>query len=344
MAAVAVLDNFESLIWTDRYCGYGDFEIYTKAAQDTLETLQRDYFLWMRESDHVMIIEDIAIKFDVENGNVLIITGRSGESLLGRRIVWAQTVLSGNLQNGIQQLLTENVIVPTIPDRAMPNFIFEATDDPTITSLTVEAQFTRTNLYDTTVKLCGTNNLGFKVTLADDSEQLVCKLYSGVDRSYDQFTNPYVIFSPQFENIMNSSYSESRKTLRTVTLVAGEGEGAARKTTIIGGGSSFARRELYTDARDLSQTVDEITMTDEAYLAQLAQRGTEDLLEHVAEKAFEAQVEASRVFKYGEDFFLGDIVQIVSEYGIKARARITEIIRTQSTTGISMYPTFIMLE
>jgi len=343
LEVIAVLDTFESLIWTERYCGYGDFEIYTKASEELLNILREDYYLWLRDSKYVMVIEDLNIKFDVDIGNNIVITGRSAESILDRRIIWVQTVLSGSLQNGIQKLLDENFISPTLPDRVIPNFIFEASDDPIVTALTVDAQFTRTNLYDSTKKLCVANNLGFKVTLSDDNH-LVFKLYSGTDRSYDQILNTYVVFSQKFENIINSNYFESKKTLKTITVVAGEGEGADRKTTIVGGGTALSRRELYTDARDLSQTVDEVLIPEADYLAQLAQRGIEDLSEHVFEKSFDGQVDTTRMFEYGVDFFLGDIVQIVSEYGIASKAQITEIIRSQSTTGIEVYPTFIMIE
>ena len=38
------------------------------------------------------------------------------------------------------------------------------------------------------------------------------------------YTHLYVIFSPKFENVINTNYLESKKTLKTVTLVAGEGQ------------------------------------------------------------------------------------------------------------------------
>lgn len=338
-----VLDIFESLIWTDRYCGYGDFEIYTKASDDLLSLLRSDYFIWMKESEHLMIVDGRQIEFDAENGNYIIITGRSSESILERRIVWNQTVLSGSLQNGIQKLLNENAIAPVMPDRTIPNLVFEASDDPAITALTVEAQFTRTNLYETIKNLCSANNLGFKITLSE-ANQLVFKLYSGADRSYDQIVNSFVVFSPNFENLISSNYSESQKTLKTVTVVAGEGEGPTRKTTIVGGGTGLSRRELYTDARDLSQTVDDVLLPEADYIAQLSQRGVEKLSEHTFEKSFDGEVDTTRMFKYGEDFFLGDVVQIASEYGIKSKARVTEIIHSQSINGIEVYPTFAMLE
>lgn len=343
LEAVAAVDTFESLLWTDRYCEYGEFEIYTLATPELLSWLQQDYYLWLKESNHQMIIEGIQIKSDVELGNRLVVTGRSLESILDRRIIWGQTILTGNLQDGIEKLLNENIISPTVTERAISNFIFEASVDPLITVLTVDAQFTWTNLYDSIKALCVANNIGFQVTLEDD--QFVFKLYAGVDRSYDQFVNPYVIFSPQYENLINSNYTENKALLKTVDLVAGEGEGSDRITTVIGAAvSDLNRRELYTDARDLSQTVDGILMLEADYILQLTQRGAEDLADHIFTQNFDGQIDSKVMYKFGESFFIGDIVQIANEYGMEAKSRVTEIIYSQNISSVDVYPTFTMIE
>ena len=344
---LSVLDTFESLIWTERYSAYGDFEVYTSINDSVLEILKDDYYLWLKESDQTMIVEDRKIESDAENGNHFTVTGRSLESILERRIIWKQTILSGNFQNGIKKLLDENIINPSDASRKVERLIFEASTDPAITGLTVDAQFTGDNLYDAIKKLCDSKNIGFRIKLSDDNK-FVFKLYAGEDHSYDQFTNPYVIFSPKFENVINTNYLESKKTLKTVTLVAGEGEGADRKTTTVacssGAGTGLNRRELYTDARDVSSTVDNETLTDSEYKAQLSQRGLENLSENIATKSFEGKVETTRMYRYGEDFFLGDMVQIVNEYGIEGKARVTEFIRSQSKEGLDSYPTFVTVE
>ena len=196
----------------------------------------------------------IQITSDTEDGNHVTVTGRSLESILDRRIVWGQKLLSGNLQNGIKTLLNENVISPSDSNRKIPNFIFKESIDPAITKLKLEAQYTGDNLYDVIQKICEEQGIGFKITL-NDEKQFVFELYAGSDRSYDQTENPYVIFSPKFENIINSNYIESKASLKTVTLVGGEGEGAGRRYTTVGGGSGLNRRELFTDARDISSNV-----------------------------------------------------------------------------------------
>lgn len=347
LEAVALIDKFNSLIWTDRYSEYGDFEIYTTIDAEIIAAFKDDYYLWSLDSEHTMVIEEREIISDTENGNRLLVTGRSLESILLRRIVWKQTILSGNFQNAVRKLLDENIISPEDSNRKIENFVFLESSDPAITELTVEAQFTGDNLYDAIKALCDTHSIGFKIFLTDDGK-FQFSLYAGSDRTYDQLDNPYVVFSPGFENIINSNYLESKKTLKTVTLVAGEGEDADRKTVTVeiasGGGSGLNRREMYTDARYVQSKTSDGTLTEEEYNAQLTQKGNESLAENVYIKAFEGQVETTKMFVYGEDFFMGDIVQVANEYGIESKSRVVELIRSQNENGIQVYPAFTVIE
>lgn len=338
--AVSIVDVYESFIWTDRYYEYGDFELFTSMTDDILSYIRQDYYIQNRDSEHCMIIEKIRISADAEDGNHITVTGRSLESVLDRRIIWGQKTISGNLQNGVKTLLNECIISPADSSRRISNFTFEASDDPAITGLTIDAQYTGDNLYDVINKICSERSIGFKVTL-NDNKQFVFKLYAGADRSYDQTENPYVVFSPNFENIINSNYVESKSALKTVTLIGGEGEGAARKYTTVGGGIGLNRRELFTDARDISSDVgDGVTLSNAAYVAQMQQRGREKLAENTDVTSFEGQVETTIMFKYGEDFFNGDVIQIANEYGHETKARIVEIVMSENEEGTSVYPTF----
>ena len=341
--SITIIDSFKSIIWSDRYRKSGDFEMYLSMDEDLLRYIKQDNYLWVKESEHCMIIEDISITSDSEEGNHMMITGRSLESILERRIVWGQKVLKGKLQNAIEDLLTEAFINPSIADRKIDNFVFEKSTDPRILELEVDTQFTGDNLYYVIQGLCNTHRLGFKIVL-NEQNQFIFSLYFGSDRSYNQNTNPYVIFSPSFENIINSNYITTKSAFKNVTLVAGEGEGASRKTLVVGSGSGLSRRELFTDARDISSDVKGGTLSTAEYNAQLKARGDENLSEYAAKTAFEGEVEATRLFKYGEDFFIGDIIQIANEYGHEGRAYISELIISQSEEGYSVYPTFETVE
>lgn len=341
--AVDAIDTFESFIWTDRYAECGEFEIVTSCNLRELALYQQDYYIWSESSEHLMIIEDIEISSDVEDGSKLTITGRSLESILERRIIWGQTILTGNLQNGIKTLLNNNVINCSDADRRIPNFIFEDSDDPYITELTIDAQYANENLYDTIKDLCADAKIGFSVTI-NDSYQFVFKLYFGEDRSYDQEDNDYVIFSHRFENIINSNYMNSKKTLKNVCLVGGEGEGSDKKYATVGSGTGMERRELFVEASDISSKNGETEIPAATYTAQLQQRGKEELAANKLTRNFEGEVEPNMSFTYGVDYFVGDIVQVENEYGVSYRSRITEFVHSIDDTGYSTYPTFTSVE
>lgn len=352
---IEVLDEYESLIWTDRYCAYGDFELYTLASTHYLEILGLDYYLWSDQSEHLMIIEDREVQTDHENGTHIKVTGRSLESILDRRIVWEQTVLNGDIQGQIKRILDENIIRPVDSKRSIPNFIFKYNNDPVFEDINLYNQFTGTNLYDLVAGVCATYGFGFKITL-NELKQFVFELYSGVDRSFEQDKLPHVIFSPNFENILNSNFIHSRSVWRNVALVLGEGQGFYRKrleVEAIEYISGLRRREMYVDARDLQSTYSytdsdgelveaEIPLPE--YREQLRERGEQYLSENQIIKTFDATVDPNAMYRYGEDYFIGDICQVENEYEITARVRVVEFIYSESTSGIEMYPTFEALD
>lgn len=337
-----ILDTFKSSIWTDRYCAYGDFEIYTPATYESFMRLQLGNYLCQRESEHSMIVESVDITSDSEYGDYIIATGRSLESILTRRIVWKTFTISGSVQDGIEQMLNDAFIAPTDADRKVSNFQFVRSTDPDVLGVTIEKQIGRgSNVYDVVVEICSLSNLGFKMTL-DANGTISFSLYSGKDRSYDQLTNPYVVFSPEFENIINSRYTDSDKDYKTIDMVAGEGEGDSRVVELVtvpdGAGQGLKRRETYTDARHIRKE------DGPDYSALLRQKGLEDLSEKSAYRAFDGEVDTVNSFQYDKDFFMGDIVQVANEYGATAKSRVVEFIFSQDEDGSKAYPTFEILE
>lgn len=353
LTPVKTFDSFESMIWTERYQEYGDFEIYSLVDLEALSYLKIGNYLWRKDSDRVMIIESIELKSSVDEGNHMKINGRSLESILDRRIVWSQTNISGNLQTGIQKLINEAIISPTDIKRKIANFTFKASTDEAVTSLNGNHQFTGDNLYEVINKLCVVYGLGFRVLLTEDNK-FEFSLYSGTIRDYSQEKNPYVVFSNKFDNLLNSDYLESDSKLKTIALVAGEGEGEERKTLTTTrtkeaeNYTGLNRRELYVDARDLSSDDPEDfekKIPEEEYNEMLRSRGLEYLEDYTVVKSFEGDVNPDSMFVYGKDYFLGDIVQIKDGFGIEERVRISELVRSEDIqTGITTYPTFVVID
>lgn len=354
---IYVIDSFVSFIWTDRYNHYGDFELQVEASTINFEKFKRNYMISIGESDRLMIIENIQLDSDVNTGDRLIINGRSLESILERRIVWGQITFasSKSIHDVFKTLLTDAFM--TEGDRYVSNFSFkdnpELSETPKLNSdseSTYGAQFTGDGIYEVIINLCEENGLGFKIGYENDKMEFY--LYKGIDHSYDnEDGNPFIVFSPNFDNILNSNYLESSKNLKTIALVAGEGEGSERKVVSIGSEETgLNRRELFVDARDLSSTSydednNEINMTESEYAAILAQRGIEKLVECRSTISFEGQVEAKRGFVFGEDFLLGDIVEVVDKYGHENKCRVSEVVISYTTdSGYTMYPTFELIE
>lgn len=340
-----IIDTYESLIWVDRYRGYGEFELYLPMDQSLLKYLKRKNYLIQRDSDHGMIIENIQIEFDSESGTHLIVTGRSFEQILTRRIVWKQTRYRTKLDTAIKRLLDDSIINPEEEDRKIPNFIYEETDDPYIKGITIDKQFSGDEVYDAIVTICELHNIGFKVRLEEG--QFIFNLYHGKDRSYDQLENPYVIFSPNFDNLLSSNYKESEQDDKNVILVAGEDSqlGIGRRTLVIGGGSGIDRRELFVDARDIQSEYydedgNEVIMSDAEYLALLQSRGEDKAQDYKLVTEFSGEAETTKMFKYGEDFFIGDTVQVEDGWGHFNKAYISELIFSQDSSGYLVYPTF----
>lgn len=337
---VGMVDNFQSVIWTTRYFEPGEFEIYITATEKNLKLLALDNYVMRYDTDTVGIIEKVEIVAEQTGGDYIIATGRCLKSLLDRRIVWKMTNVSGTVENCIRQLVTENLISPAITERIMPGFTLGAVQGYTET---MEAQYTGDNLLEVISALCVQNGYGFKVVLTD-SLNFSLEFYKGVDRSYGQDTNAFVVFSPLFENIVTSTYEHDRKELKNACNVAGEGEGSARKTYAVGTASGLMRRELFVDARDLSTTTDNKTLTTAEYNNLLIARGEEKLAECADAILFEGEVESIRQYVYKRDWDIGDIVTVQNAYGVTGNPRIIEVIETQDNDGYTVSPTFEEME
>lgn len=331
-----IIDYCESVIWTNRYCKAGDFELYLPATSAAIKILKTgNYLLRSDKPDNLMIITAVKITTDEENGSYLTVTGKSAESIIGRRIVWKQTNLNGTITAGAQKLLNENLINPTDKARKIDGV---AMGDCCNCTITVKKQITGKNLLDAIIDLLSTYNLGFKFVFTGSSLKFC--IYSGVDRSADQSDRPRVVFSPELDNLLSSEYSADVSEYKNVALVAGEGEGVKRKQYTVGDISGLQRREVYVDARDISSDTDDGTLTTAEYNVLLSAKGKEALAETIIKQSFAGTVEPSVNYTFGTDYNLGDIVQITNEYGITAPARITEVIESWSDTGYSCIPTF----
>lgn len=341
---INVIDEYESIIWTTRYFTYGNFELYLSADTNLLEILQVDNYL-VREQDiaentykNVMIIRNLEITTDAEEGDHLRVTGYGLKSILNRRIIPNQTNLSGTVASCLQALINQNIISPSVSARQISNFTLGVND--IINSYSMKQQITGKNLGESITNICTTYGYGYDVYI--EGNNFVFYIYEGADRSYDQTENPYVVFSSEFGNLLSSDYQINNDNYANVATVAGEGEGTARKKVTVGTASGLGRYEVWIDARNASTNNGEIT--DQEYMAMLEEDGIEQLSEMVQTTAFSGNIEGSTTYVINQDYFLGDIVQVENDYGIQAKTRIIEIIDSEDENGNQIIPTFSEME
>lgn len=366
---IAMIDTFTSAIWTVRYDEAGDFEIYTPVRLDYIQAMQIGNYLWNRDSDRLMVIETVEIETDAEEGPQLIVTGRSLESILDRRIVTSSQIFSGNLQSVLFAII-QNEVISSGVTRRIPGFSLKTSSDSRITTISIsELSIRGENVYDVVCSLCQANKVGWRI-LPKGAGGFEFELYAGVDRSYAQSVNPYVTFSPSFENLLNSNYIKSFKSYKNSIYAVGtyqkevilqnkykddNGEWVVEEQTTYEEAevvtwqysdtatpSGLARREMFIDnggVNDGEQGGEYATWN-----AVNKEKAIAELGEHQTTTAFEGELEATRQYIYGEDFNIGDIVQVENEFGITGTVYISEIVFSQDANGITITPTFTSTE
>lgn len=330
---LAEIDDFISLIWTARFYTCGDFELCADIARN--DVLKVGYYVQRKNDNHLGVIENIKYEMSEDYHEMIIASGRLLPSVLGRRVISSQTQLNGLVTQCIKTLINENAIAPVKAARAIPGLSFTNTSGNTAT---MEAQYTGENLLDTISSICETYNVGFDCVLTNNNGFNFI-LYDGVDRSYDQNTNPYVIFSDKYDNLLTSEYNEDYKEYITDVLVGGEGDGvdktmvwAAKNTK-----SGLDRYEGFFNAQNA--VTNENIITQATYEKQLEGLGLEHVTDYTT--AFSGQVDFTNV-KLGIDLFVGDICTIENEkWHMYINSRLIEAIESIDESGVySVIPTF----
>ena len=349
MEEVTEIDKYSSFIWTDRYNEAGEFELAIPVSSPYCKYLMKGFYLRIPTSNRLMIIEAKKTETDSEDGDKYIITGRSLESILDRRIVWKQTNVNGSVQNALKTIIDDAFIAPEDSRRRVSNMVFLMSIDPVVLAASYNkvAQYMGDIVYDVTKKVCQSKHLGFKMIWIDGHFQF--SLFAGKNRSYNQTINSYVVFSPNHDNLISSKYLESIKNYKNLLRIGGEGEGATRtfikyffefEDENATEPSGLERREIFLDCSDVSSITSGNTVMDvDQYTNALVNKGVEKMVDLVPETAFEGEIDTTIMYKYHYDFEVGDIVEIKNEYGNQDQVRITEVVQTWDPSGYSCVPT-----
>lgn len=346
-----LVDTYESLIWTERYSAVGDFELRIKSDRGTRALLPVGTRLAIDVSDRVMEIETVENSIDDEGISVLKIKGRSLEKWMFDRATTqayesgAPGVISYDITNtpgDIARAVFDgacryNLVIPEdnfpfLVEGSLysPGTIAEPTEIITVT-------ITPETVYDFIKKLCDVYNLGFRLVRDKYTSLLYFDIYTGHDRTTQQSTNEVVIFSQSLETLSSPTNLTSIANQKNIAYVFSEhGSMIVYADSSVSSSEGFSRRVLVVKADDISEPAG-ATLN-----ALLTQRGKEALAEHRPILAFDGEVPQFGSYIYGQDYALGDLVEMQNSDGVSTNMRVTEQIFVSDAEGERAYPTLTM--
>lgn len=340
------VDDITSIIWTERYNEYGDFEIELPMSNEVWNLFDLNTLLRIPDSKQGMIVEKRQIIYDQTDGDRLIISGPSLDGLLRRRIIQGHAAFpTMNATDLIKKLIVDNFSSAAGEARAVP-FILSDT-----VVFEVDNQDYRISPFEVTGDVVGnvisdvlkTTDLGLRIEYADEEgRDAYIYIYSGNDLRATS-SNSSVIFSRDLDNLNSSDYVEDISDFQSEALVAGAGEGAARIYTRTQSRNpnaqlkGFKRSELFVDARDISKTRrvgnKDVAIPDKEYENLLKSRGDSSLLTHSFVNRLDGGVLEGVMYTYGVDYVLGDRVSVFDSYGRTMNARVNEVVRSLDISG-----------
>lgn len=336
---IDVVATYESVIWNMQFFGDSEFELVVPGTPNNINRFAPGYYLVRNEDmsagefQNVMVIEGRQLDYDIDKGWVLTLSGRGLKSIIGRRVIWQQTNLNGTVESGIRQVITDNIISPADSNRQIANFILDTEQGYTDT---FDVQLLGENIAEWLESITPQYGIGWDVYIKNN--QYVFTLKKGTDRTYEQNTVSPVVFSPEFDNLISSTYAYELQEYKNAALVGGEGEGTAQRFATVGTATGLNRYEGFVDGSSVSSNGEIITL--DTYLNMLQDYGAEQLNGTAFVEKFEGQVIPNGLYNLNEDYFLGDLIQIENENGISAVSRITEIIYSEDENGWALTPTF----
>lgn len=340
---LGAIDNFNSFRVVHRYHESGEFELHTNITSRNLELLQRQNIITIKGGKDAWFIEYRNLRENEDGSESLAVKGYHITGYLKKRIIWGRTYVTEPVEDVMRRLVSESSINPDNPDRKIPRLEL----GPIMGfNEVIRFQSSFQNIENKLKELSQVHNIGYKIEINDNRDGFIFRLYQGEDRSIEQSKNDHIIFSKEFENVLYTDYTESEIDAVNTCLIAGAHEGADRIITTIEEGQGLDRKELYVDARDLTRDFEndkgeiEIMPMDH-YLDLLERRGWRKIKERMPSEAFESNINLHGNNKYGEDFFLGDLITFRSQkWGIYVNTRITEVEEAFEEDGRTIHITF----
>ncbi len=341
-----ILDEFVSLIWTERYYGDSEFQFVVVADSENIQTLTPGTLIISDDSLEVMMIDTQ----DIESQTITIAGTSMVQWLRNRFIRFTKNAADQNFNiRGRRPAYLICYIVQEMCMQSSRILNLDDSDDEMgisygdrqrfiIPSLQLGDYYTGGDfvdmsipygpVYDAISSIAQTYQIGMQWQLDVLNDRHLFRSYKGQDRTSTQKFNGVVRFSPKTDTFANSKEIVSNKDYKNIAYVWSNS--VPRDV----GKSELDVQSYGLDLRAAIKIDDQVT-------------GDVNILNHTAKnilttndivKAIDGQILLGQ-FTYGADYGLGDIVEVEGVSGIINSAMITEHILSQDATGTREYPT-----
>lgn len=338
-----LIENWSSLVWSERYSTNGDFEMVSPNISEIVSLLplggpeDPPTLVAVDDSDVPMVVESHKIEKPKNGPPQITTTGRSFETVFDRRVTIfsvasdmprTETKIASTSVSGLVHNVASDIVVTGTPNAKdkIPeiNLLNSITGDA---GDEVQYVIEPKELYEWMTETLALENYGLRAELGPSNTQIAVIIYNGVDRSKE------VVFDVALDQIDDASYILSKLGSKNVMITATKNGMEYSNTGT--DPSGLSRRVAF---QDLSS---EISYPVGADLTSLTiNRGKVALADLLPVALFSGGIAEDLSAGYGSTYSLGDIVTLQGEYGLAQQARIAEFVRTQDNTGYKAYPTF----
>jgi len=347
---IAVIEKYESLIWTERFSAMGDFELHITYSTSTRNLIPIGTVLHINESYRLMRVETVEDYTDDEGRRILKFTGFSLENVYEQRLAAFQVedYWSPYLRDGTPREIIEYVYYSVVIDGNLDVgdiidgielgsdiFPTDTIDEP------VEEFFyiapNHLSLYATIKEICDLVGMGFRLVRHPVTGVLYFDLYVGCDRTTTQSTLAAVIFSPDLDNLKNTNRVTSQALYKNVAYVisAGLTHEIVYATDVDPDISGFDRRVLIVKADDIEEL-------DPDASDKMIQRGKDELAKNRMFDALDGELAVNTGYIYGTHYNLGDLVELRDDSGATSQMKVTEVVIINDKEGRRTYPTLAL--
>jgi hypothetical protein len=372
----ALIEDYDSLVWTEKFQDHSEFVLTTKHVDDFLVQLPLESFVTLLQSQEVMKVESRLLERDAQGQEKLTIRGSSVTSILQHRVIQLGSpskTAKLDLSNA-DQVLAFLVIYSTIksyvasgefsgafdPNAISAGFVVTSNTALSATGAAhtywipagVVDQPIRTYLEESGLGIAFRRPDGksgyvldaspISSTLTPSITQARLDLRRPNDLSDDSAPGS-VIFDADSGHFVNISWLESVKNAKTIGYLNVPNTTNMTTSTF---NPAFPSASLRTKlgllgySHESSPPGDEAEGTAVEIEAALAAQMTEKMiLDHPYKVITGGEVSGSAPYRYLEHYELGDIVGVYSvRYGLQ-KMRVTEFIRSWEDGTEKAYPT-----